>query len=190
MRLILLAVGIFLSVISYAQDDMRVTLNKYLKLSEEKNSEQLMDYMYPKFFELFPRDIMIKALDKSLNDPAFEIILRDSEILSISPQKTVDSVTYAIADYSFVMSLKYVESEENSLPDQSTIDLTKDIFNNMYGEDNVYFSDEEKKFTIRVTKNMLVLKTPLLTSWKVLGTDANLKPLLLKIIPKEIVDEL
>lgn len=185
---VLITIYLSISFGCAAQEDIKSVLNEYLKLSEEKNSEKLMDYMYPKFFELFPRQVMIEALDKSLKDPTLEIELRDSKILEISPVKTVDTVTYSIVDYSFVMTLKYVESEENPLPDEDTIEMTTNIFKNMYGD--VSYDAENYRFTIKVKKNMLVLKTPSLKSWKVLGTDANLKPYMLKIIPKEIVDAL
>lgn len=190
MRFLLLSLGLLLSIVSSAQDDIKSIVQEYLKLSEEKNSEKLMDYMYPKFFELFPREMMVQALDKSLKDPSLELVLKDSEILGISASKTVDTVTYSIVDYAFVMTLKYIESEENPLPDEDTIEMTKGIFKNMYGEDNVKYDAENWRFTVNVQKNMLALKTPSLKSWKVLGTDANLKPYMLKIIPKEIVDEL
>lgn len=186
--IVLIAIYLSISFGCAAQEDIKSVLSEYLKLSEEKNSERLMDYMYPKFFELFPRQVMIEALDKSLKDPTLEIELKDSKILGISPTKTVDTVTYSIVDYAFVMTLKYVESEENPLPDKDTIGMTTNIFKNMYGD--VSYDAENYRFTIKVKKNMLVLKTPSLKSWKVLGTDANLKPYMLKIIPKEIVDEL
>lgn len=191
MRVIVLIV-IYLSVAisSTAQDDIKSVLNEYLKLSEEKNSVKIMDYMYPKFFELFPREVMVQALDKTLKDPTLDISISNSEILGISPVKTVDSVTYSIVDYAFVMKLKYLESDENPLPDEDTIDLTMNIFKNMYGEKNVIYDADNYMFTMQVEKKLLALKTPSLKSWKVLGTDANLKPYMLKIIPKEIVDEL
>lgn len=191
MRFIVLVSFYFsISFGALAQDDIKTVLQEYLKFSEEKNSEKLMDYMYPKFFELFPREMMIKTLDQSLKDPSLEIVLKDSEILNISPPKTADTVTYSIVDYAFVMTLKYVESEENPLPDEDTIEMTTNIFKNLYGEDKVFYDKQNARFTINVKKNMLALKSPSLTSWKVLGTEANLKPFLLKIIPKEIVDEL
>lgn len=96
-----------------AQTTLQTTLEDYLKVVETKNSERVMDYMYPKFFELFPRELMAKTLDESLKDPALEIVLTDSKILSLSPLKTVDSVTYANVDYSFVMTMKYVVSDQD-----------------------------------------------------------------------------
>ena len=67
-----------------AQTDLRNTLEEYLKLVETKNSEKVMDYMYPKFFELYPRDLMVKTLDESMNESTLEIELMDSKILNIS----------------------------------------------------------------------------------------------------------
>lgn len=188
--IVLLVIYLSVAISSTAQDDIKSVLNEYLKLSEEKNSVKIMDYMYPKFFELFPREVMVQALDKTLKDPTLDILISNSEILGISPVKTVDTVTYSIVDYSFVMKLKYLESDENPFPDEDTIDLTMNIFKNMYGEKNVIYDADNYMFTMQVEKKLLALKTPSLKSWKVLGTDANLKPYMLKIIPKEIVDEL
>lgn len=149
-----------------------------------------MDYMYPPFFTLYPRQMMVEIMDKSLNDPAFEIELMDSRILNVSPLKTVDTVTYSVVDYSFVMTLKYLESDEHPLPDEETIRLTRGVFEQMYGKENVSYKADEMKFRMVAGKNMLVLRTPGLSSWKVLGIDENMKPVMKKILPEAIIDGL
>lgn len=106
-----------------------------------------MDYMYPKFFELYPRDLMVKTLDESMNDPILEILLMDSKILEISPLKTADTVTFAKVGYSFVMTLRYVETDENPAPSEEVITMTTNIFKQMYGDENVSF-DSQKSMNI------------------------------------------
>jgi hypothetical protein len=56
MKKLTFAFFFFFSISVSAQTDLRKTLSEYLKVLETKNSERLMDYMYPKFFELYPRD--------------------------------------------------------------------------------------------------------------------------------------
>lgn len=189
-NILLLFFLIFTSFRALAQDDITITLQNYLLLSEKKDTEKLMDYIYPKFFDLFPRQMMLETLNKSMNDPTLEISLKDSKILEISPSKTIDTVTYSIVHYSFVMSLKYLESEDNPLPDEEAIKFTQGIFNKMYGEENVTYDKEKMQFVMKLQKEMLVLKTPSLDAWKVLGLEPNLKPLLVKILPSEIVEQL
>ena len=186
----LFALIFLISVSVSAQADLRKTLEEYLKVVETKDSEKVMDYMYPKFFELYPRDLMVKTLDESLKDPSLEILLMDSKILDISPLKTADSVTYAKAGYSFVMTMKYVISDENSAPNDEVITMTTNIFKQMYGADNVTFDAENKKFRIFAKKEMLALKTPSLKDWKVLGMEENIKPALKKILPEAVMADL
>lgn len=190
MKKLLFPLLFIFSFAASAQDDLRKTAEEYLRIAEAKDSEKIMDYMYPRFFELYPRQLMVEIMDKSFNDPAFKIELMDSEILNISPLKTVDTVTYSVVDYSFVMTLKYVESEGSPLPDEEAIQLTRGIFEQMYGKENVTYIPEETKFRLLAKKNMLVLKTPAFSSWKVLGIDENLKPVMKKIIPEAIIDGL
>lgn len=173
-----------------AQDDLRKTLDEFLALSEAKDSERIMDYMYPGFFTLFPRQKMVETMDKAFNDPSFEIRLLDSKILNISPAKTIDTVTYCVVDYQVVMTLKFQESEDNPLPDEETVQMTRTMFEQLYGKENISYSTEEMKFRIRVENKMLALKTPGLDSWKVLGVEENLKPLMKKIIPEKILEDL
>ena len=174
----------------FAQNDLRNTIEEYLRVVETKNSERIMDYMYPKFFELFARDLMVKTLDQSMQDPSLEILLMDSKVLDISDLKTVDSVTYSKVGYSFVMTLKYVASYDNPLPDDDAIAMTDNIFKETYGAENVSFNNKEKKFRIFAKKEMLVLKTPSLKEWKVLGVENNLKPMLMRILPSGIIADL
>lgn len=178
------------SLTASAQDDLRKTLNEYLRLAEAKDSERIMDYMYPGFFTLYPRHLMVEIMDKSFNDPAFEILLMDSRILHVSPVKTADTVSYSVVNYSVVMTLRYLESEDNPLPDKETVEVTRGIFKQMYGEENVTYIPEEMKFRIMTKKSMLALKTPGLDEWKVLGVEENLKPVMKKIIPGKILEDL
>jgi hypothetical protein len=90
---------------------------------------------------------MVKTLDESMNDPNLEILLMDSKILEISPLKTADTVTYAKVGYSFVMTLKYVETDENPAPSEEVITMTTNIFKQMYGDENVSF-DSQKSMNI------------------------------------------
>lgn len=190
MKRFIFTLAFLISISASAQMTLRTTLEDYLKVVETKNSERVMDYMYPKFFELYPRALMVKTLDESLRDPALEILLMDSKILDISPLKTADSVTYAKVGYSFIMTMKYVVSDENPAPTDEVITMTTNIFKQMYGDDNVTFDAENKKFRIFAKKEMLVLKTPSLTDWKVLGIEENVKTLLKKILPVEIIIDL
>ncbi len=190
MKRFLIPLLFILSFSTAAQDDLRKTLDEYLRLAEAKDSERIMDYMYPGFFTLYPRHLMVEIMDKSFNDPAFEILLTDSRILNISPVKTADTVSYCVVDYSVVMTLRYLESEGNPLPDKETVELTHGVFKQMYGEENVTYIPEEMKFRIKTKKSMLALKTPGLSEWKVLGVEENLKPVMKKIIPEKILEDL
>ncbi|WP_255050479.1 hypothetical protein [Lacihabitans sp. CS3-21] len=190
MKKLTFAFFFFFSISVFAQPDLRKTLSEYLKVVETKNSERVMDYMYPKFFELYPRDLMVKTLDESMNDPNLEILLMDSKILEISPLKTADTVTYAKVGYSFVMTLKYVETDENPAPGEEVITMTTNIFKQMYGDENVSFDSGNKKFKVYAKKEMLALKTAGLTDWKVLGIEEKINPLLKKILPNEIITDL
>ena len=174
----------------FAQGDIKNTIEEYLKVVETKNSERVMDYMYPKFFELIARDLMVKTLDQSMKNPSLEILLMDSKVLDISDLKTVDSVTYSKVGYSFVMTLKYVASDDNPLPDDDAIAMTDNIFKEMYGAENVSFNNEEKKFRVFIKKEMLALKNPSLKDWKVLGFENNMIPMLMKILPSGIIADL
>lgn len=187
MKNLIFTLLILISTPALAQTDLRNTLEEYLKVVETKNSEKVMDYMYPKFFELYPRDLMVKTLDESMNDSTLEIELMDSKILGFSPLKTADSVTFSKVAYSFVMTLKYVETDENPAPGEEVITMTTNIFKQMYGDENVSFDSEKKKFRVYAKKEMLALKTAYLKDWKVLGIEENIKPLLKKILPEGLM---
>jgi hypothetical protein len=62
--------------------------------------------------------------------------------------------------------------------------------NNSYGDENVSFDSKNEKFNVYAKKEMLALKTAILTDWKVLVIDENLNSLLKKILPNEIITDL
>lgn len=178
------------SLLVKGQDDLRSSLEEYLKIAETKNTEKTLDFMYPKFFEIFPREAMSKALNQSFNDPSLEIMLKNSKIISIEEPKQIDTLTFSKVKYSFEMSLKYIETPENPLPDDETLNITFNIFKNMYGDDKVKLDNSAKKFEIFTQKEMLMLKSKSVESWKVLGLEKNLMPILEKILPAKIIEKL
>lgn len=72
-------------------------------------------------------------------------------------------------------------------PNEEVITMTTNIFKQMYGNENVTFDSENRKFRIFAKKEMLALKTPSLRDWKVLGIEENIKPLLKKILPEGLL---
>lgn len=145
--------------------------------------------MYSKFFELNKFDILFWAFLKPKTVQNLEILLMVSKILEISPLKTADTVTCAKVDYSLVLTLKYVDTDECPMPGEEVITMTTKIFKQMYGDENVSFDSVNKKFKVYTKKEMLALKTPSLTNWKVLGMEENINLLLKKILPIEIIND-
>jgi hypothetical protein len=125
-----------------------------------------------------------------LNDPSLEIVLKNSKILSIAKPKHLDTLSYSKVKYSFEMSLKYLETPDNPLPNDETLNFTLGIFKNMYGDENVKLDSANKKFEIFAEKELLMLKSKSVESWKVLGLEKNLLPILKKILPTEIIEDL
>ena len=112
---------------------LKEALDDYMLLLPTKNIEKLVDYMYPKFFETFPREQITEELRKAYSDPTFQIDFKDSKVGKISEIVENDGSKYAIADYSSLLLMKINDPEA----DESMLDYMNMVFRMQYGEDNV-----------------------------------------------------
>lgn len=190
--ILLLAICCFTTSI-FAQNDekaLRVDVNKYVDAVQTSDIETTLDYLYPKFFDIAPRELIKGFLEKSAEGIA-DMKIQNSKIGTITTIIQSDTNYHALVDYSFemVMPLDTEDQKEEGKDDE---ELSEDNFivesmKAQYGEDNVKYNEDKTALIINVSNRMLAIKTEIFPTWTFITFSDAQKPILEKIVPESIL---
>ena len=170
------------------QNTIRIDFNNYLEAIVSKEFSKSMDYIVPEFFEIFPKEQMIKVMEQTFNNPEMEFELKDPKILEIGKIKEVDDRFYSKLRYSNLMNMKIVSEEEETEEEKKMRNnLMKLSFEQTFGSGNVEYNSETEFFQIYSEKEVIAISDNGKTEWKFLVVEEKQKFILEKIVPEEVL---
>ena len=170
-----------------AIDSIKLDFTNYLSLIENKDFETAVEYMLPDFFELVPKEQIVKAMVETFNNPKMAFEIYDSEILTVSDIEKVEEKFYSKLRYSSFMTIKVIRDYE---PTEESKNLTKGLFETTFGADNVSYDGKKDKFVVYVEKDVVAISENGATLWKFLVIEEEQRSILKNFIPKEILDSI
>ena len=184
---------LFVVQFGYAQDyktDIETEFMNYLQTIIDRDFEKSMDYLTEDFFTLVPREQMIGAMEQIFNNPAVEFSLKDPKVIGVEDRQVIDNKQYALLTYSNVLFMKFVmeeapESEEDA---QLMSSYMKASLESTFGEGNVKYDAETEFFEIYSEKKVCAISSTEKDEWKFLVLENAQKPMLAKLLPKEIME--
>jgi len=208
LKAILLAIFCSISIVGFAQNDkisLKADINKYVIAVQTGDAETTLDYIYPKFFDLAPRDLIKGFLEKSAEQMK-EFTISNSKINSITPIIKTDTNYHSLVDYSFQM-LMPLELEEEEITDEEEVkddnsdedadeveekELSKGEFmletmQAQYGKENVKFNEDKTALIISIQNKMLAIKTDKLKTWTFITYSQKQRAMLEKMVAAEIL---
>ncbi len=109
-KIILIAIAVCLnSSFLFAQDfdkEIGETLSAYWTVVNNKDVDGTLDYMYPKMFEIAPRELLKSTMESMYEDEEMEIGFGDNKLIGIQNLKYKGDTKFATVDYSFDMTMK------------------------------------------------------------------------------------
>ncbi len=199
---LLIIIGAFSSDKIYAQEkktDQNSDSNQeilkrfqaFFDATAERDSRKMVEYIYPKLFELVPKETLIQSMDKANENSEMNIVIRDSKIGEISSEITIDEIKYAIIPYSFLLVMeekeKKISEEEDEKNNMDALDFVKQIFQGRHGEENVFYDKKAGRLEVNIITKAIAVKENATSEW----TFIEYKPKgpILEIIPKEILEK-
>jgi hypothetical protein len=156
-------------------------LDEYLGYSKTLNIDLLLNYMYPKVFEVASKAQIKKALEAAYNNADLKISLDSISIGTILPIEKFTTGAFTKFDYNVKMIITLATKEYQ--------DKKVGIFENFkkkFGEENVVLNAEKNTFYIYQTKQALAIKDNFSKNiWTFMGIEEDSKALT-KIIPLAI----
>lgn len=171
------------------QNTIKTDFYKYLDAISNKEFSKSMDYIVPEFFEIIPKEQMIKAMEQTFNDPEMEFDLKDPKILEIGNIKEVNNRFYSKLRYSNLMNMKIVSEEEEETEEEKKMQnsLMKLSFEQIFGSANVEYDSETNFFQIYSEKEVIAISDNGKTDWKFLVVDEEQNFILEKLVPEEVI---
>ena len=173
------------------KDEIKLTFEKYFESVEQKENEKTLEYIYPKLFEIYPKNKMLDAMNKKKADTTTDITISNDSIINISETFELEGIKYALIKYSFKMTMKFSETknetESSENEDFNKAELSYELLKEVYGEKNTIYNKENSTIYINVSNEMFAIKNPSYNDWKFLENKENMKPILEKLLPKKIL---
>src|SRR5688572_10887304 len=178
------------------KDEVKSTFHDYFNTVMQQENEKTLEYIYPKLFDIIPKDKMLDIMNKTKADTTTRVVLIEPSITSISETTKIEATEYVVIQYSFKMIMTFpkhaepvVEEETDSEPeeDSDAIDFTFEIFKEKYGEKNVRIDRENSTLEAKASNEMYGIRDPAYSGWKFLEKKDSMKPILEKLLPKKIL---
>ena len=185
----------FFSLSTFAQtnaEEIKKTFSDYFQTIEHQDYAQTLDFIYPKLFEHFPKELMKQAMEKMSADSSLQIAMKDAKVGEISEVLETDGVQYALLPYEFRMTMTFL-GEEQIQEGEDFMDpaqMTYEVLQTQYGKENVDFHSDSRQIVIRVANELYAIKDPAFGNWKFLEKKTNMMSVLEQLIPQKVIDSL
>ncbi len=180
--------------VAFSQDyktNIETSFGEYLDHLMNKEFEQSLEYLTPEFFEIFPKDKMIMAMEQAFNNPGMKYEIINPEILSVGDKVEIESKHYALITYSNQLNIKFLNEEpETDEEKELRLNMTQGLLKTNFGEENVVLNNETEFFEIQSQKDAYAISENGSSDWKFLVIEKDQKPILEKLLPAELAEKI
>lgn len=160
----------------------------YFESVKAKDNQKTIEYLYPKLFDIYPKDMLIKAMNSMYEDTTMVFNFDNSKIIKMSNVETVDGVKYALLKYSYVLTIEFIEKSIDTTQNEEDVsfdmkEILLQVMKNDHGEKNVTFDKTKKIMTVNATNELYAINDPKYSGWKFLEKKEKLAPIIEKLLP-------
>lgn len=178
---------LIVSVFSCSQNKhstIKEDFTKYIVSIQNKKIDEAVNCIYPKFFEIVPKEQMKRMLELTYNNPQLALSINKFNIDNIKSAEKINNEFYTTVDYTFDIDIKI-----NSGELKNKMDLLQKGLESKFGSENVKFNDLKQSFNIHSSKKAIGISNNGITDWKFVVMENEYKPYLLRILPKKVIEE-
>ncbi|TBM99377.1 hypothetical protein EYD45_15575 [Hyunsoonleella flava] len=159
----------------------------YYNLMTDMNIDGFLDYMYPKVFEMVTKEQMKTGMEQMFNSPQMKIEFISNDVKSISDEKEVDGVNYAVVYYNSKMRMTFLTEKDKPEADrQAYLDMMKTNMAAQFGAENVTVDVATTSVVINNDASMFAINDPQYDGWKFLGNEKNMAAMVNSMIPEAV----
>ena len=176
------------SLVLFAQQEqIQSDFEDYLELIQTQQFDKAMDYMYPEFFDIMNREMMVSLMEQTFNTPELTISLSPPRIDSIGRVEYIDSLYFAPINYTHFMTMKFNPQEGETEEDIKMRDEFAVVSLKMkFGDENVDYDSISKELHITSNKIVYARSENGESDWKFIEIDTESMYMIKAILPEEI----
>lgn len=140
------------------QKDIEKQVKIYCGYVKDKNIDSVLSFMYPLFFESFPKAPLRENMKTVFNDTTIRLSFGDVAVQNISPVFEHDTVKYVMVGYTMQMLVDV--SKNPGMVTGTAMDMLKGNYESFYGAENVKMDKEKGLFTVSAKNNMFAIQNP------------------------------
>ncbi|MBC6490797.1 hypothetical protein ACFSQD_16470 [Flavihumibacter stibioxidans] len=161
-------------------------LDEFMKANSVLDIPKVIDYTYPKLFELAPKETIIEAMKNSFDNEEIKITMDSLAVVKIHPVFALNNGMYSRIDYSMVMRMQF---KKQLNMDQEQVNSALTAFRTQFGQKNVWYNETDKLFNIYQLTSMAALRDEPKEKW----TFVNIKkddPMMMQLLDKALIEKL
>lgn len=161
--------------------------NTYFNHMTNQNFDGVLDYMYPKVFDMAPRAQMKSGMQQMFNAEDMTIEFLSNKVSKVSELMTHQGIDYAALFYTSKMKMTFLTEEGQAEEDKKGfLMFMKATMETQFGEGNVEEDLSSMALIIDMSATMFAIKDPQYKGWKFLGNDDAMKTLVDSVIPEVV----
>ncbi|MBV8327516.1 hypothetical protein [Chryseobacterium sp.] len=193
MKLIVLSVSLF-SALSFGQTkrvdyaaDLKKDFTAFFENIKEKNIENALSFMYPKYITEVTREQAFRVLALSYNNPAFITDIQDFKIGHTERATLINGEYFSVTHLSFTMKYKVDWSVIHN------VELAKqkigDALTERYGKDHITYFSNGDYYLIKAGMKVCGVSEDM-KNWKFVIMENDRRSELAKVLPEKIMKKL
>jgi hypothetical protein len=154
----------------------------FMQLSKKLDLDKLMDFMYPRIYELAPKATIVKEMKKAFNSADMQITSDSLAILSADNITTAGTTSFT--RFKYFSSFNLHIAQKDSAEDMADAYLM--AYRAQFGKDNVDYDGQTNTFHIKAVKYVIAIKDRYSKNeWVFVSQEQN--ALLRKLLPTAVV---
>jgi hypothetical protein len=180
---------LLISTLSFAQsvEALKSESKKMYDASYNMDFEKVLDYTYPKIFDIVSKDVLLQGMDQAFQNDVLRIRLVFPEPkFSYSELKKIEDRTFCVIRYNSAMRIIF----EEPLSAEQITEMTNSFNENMKNK-KVTFEKSRNGFYVEGEEIMIAVADELTNSeWKFINYDSNQSRIFQMIFNESIKKEL
>jgi len=189
MKKLFLLILLSFSLFSCSQEKSEIStiksdFEKFILNIQNKNIGEAVNCIYPKFFEIVPKEQMRQMLEVTYNNPHLGISINKFNIDEVKNPEKINNEYFTSINYTFDLDLKLNSDELKRKKEILQAGLER-----KFGPTNVNFENENQIFHINSSKKAIGISKNGKSDWKFIVIENEYKPYLLRVLPEKIINE-
>lgn len=173
------------------KQEIETEFTAYLTSLEKGEFEESLNYLVPEFFEIVPRSQLLEVMEQTFHNPDFVFEIKNPKILSVGEVRAINDKHYALLTYSNQLNMRFtgdvqLTSEDIEMRNEVLMANLKEGF----GAENVGYNRESGFFEIQAEKRAYAISANGKNNWKFLVLEEEQKPILTRLLPAELAEDI